>query len=164
MIKIKDERLKIKDALLVFLIFNFLFLVPATNADEINSRDIKKDDVKRVALEIKKGADVNKADWFGRTPLMKAARFDADAVCELLIKEGADVDATDKNGWTALMWAAFDDSAGAGKILIDAGADIDAKEKLGFSAMKLAESNENGKMIKLLEKNKVKQEKSNKVK
>ncbi|MBA3066278.1 ankyrin repeat domain-containing protein [bacterium] len=131
-----------RTAAALFVICNFLFLIPPASAESISASVLKKNDVKRLAREIKKKADVNERDWFGRTPLMKAARFNAAESAALLIKNGAEINAVDKNGWTALMWASIECSSSAVKLLIDMGADVTVCDNLGYTALMFAENKE----------------------
>jgi len=54
---------------------------------------------------IKKGADVNKSNRDGETPLMSAAKNGHMAVVELLIRSGANINATDNLGSSAVRYA-----------------------------------------------------------
>jgi len=54
---------------------------------------------------IERGADVNRADSDGKTPLMRAARVGNVALASYLIERGAHVDSVDNQGMTALEWA-----------------------------------------------------------
>jgi ankyrin repeat protein len=58
-----------------------------------------------VSLLISKGADVNKIDANGRSPLMMAAIVGHVTCARLLIDQGADVNIKDIKGRTALMIA-----------------------------------------------------------
>ncbi len=129
--------MKRENYFLVFLMF-FIFASNASAAG-ISASILKRNDVKRLAREIKKKADVNGRDWFGRTPLMKAVRFNAIESAEMLIENGAEINARDKNGWTALMWASVECSTSAVKLLIDGGADVTVSDKLGYTALMFAE-------------------------
>jgi len=133
----------------VIIIFSFL-ICSSAQAAGISVRAIKKNDVRKVKAAIKRGADVNKVSWFGRTPLMKAAIFNSTDVAKVLIDSGAEVNALDKNGWTALMWAAFKSSVETAELLIKNGADVTLQEKLNYTALKFAEGHGCKKMIKLL--------------
>ena len=99
-----------------------------------------------VRTYIDAGADVNYADMFGKTVLMRAVRCQSPEVIRVLIEAGVDVNAKDKydidaleaeypfgyprylrvhEGWTALMSAViWSDDSEVIKILLDAGADV----------------------------------------
>ena len=103
----------------------------------------------RVKAHIEAGADVNYADIFGDTVLMRAVRGQNTEVIRSLIEAGADVNARYKRniealaakypfsdmrdlckaeGWTALMEAVDSDcTPEVAKALLDAGADANAK-------------------------------------
>lgn len=56
---------------------------------------------------IERGADVNRVDWNGNTPLINAAYFGHLDVVKVLLKKGARIDAVSKSGHSALMAAVF---------------------------------------------------------
>jgi ankyrin repeat protein len=59
----------------------------------------------RVVELIDRGADVNKKDNFGYTPLIQAAWRGHTDIATLLIEGGADVNTKDNFGYTALIQA-----------------------------------------------------------
>lgn len=89
------------------------------------------------------GADPNRANSFGKTPLMVAAHFDRPDSVRKLVKAGANVNATTRppsDEWnpgpkrtarTALMYAAENAGPATIKVLLDAGADPTAKDSDG---------------------------------
>lgn len=87
-------------------------------------------DVHAMQLLLDHGANVNAADFLGRTPLMYAARSDAPSVqaVKLLLAHGADVNAKDTHpkagdeGWTALDMAKQNGNAEVVALLEKAGA------------------------------------------
>jgi len=116
-----------------------VFCAQGAFAAGISSAILKRNDVKRLKLEIKKDADVNGCDWFGRTALMRSVRFNALDCAKLLISNGADINAKDKNGWTALIWASVECSSSAVSMLLEKGADADIRDNLGYNALMFAE-------------------------
>ena len=79
---------------------------------------IVKGDFETVKKLVSMGADVNKADGNGMTPLMFAARYNKVDILELLIAEGADLRAKNvKNGFTALKYAELSNAEQAYRIL-----------------------------------------------
>lgn len=56
---------------------------------------------------IRKGADINVANDFGKTALHLAAQKGHDKIAELLVKHGANVHSLDSHGRTPLFWASF---------------------------------------------------------
>lgn len=86
---------------------------------------------KTVLLLIKSGAEVNKPDKNGKTPLMYAVRWNPEII-RLLVNVGAEINAVDNNGWSVLMHAAkqpvsFD-------ILVKLGADTTLRNNEGKTA------------------------------
>jgi prepilin-type N-terminal cleavage/methylation domain-containing protein len=64
----------------------------------------------------RRGVNVNAADWFGRTPLHRAAVIDHRTTREcigVLLRRGAELDARDKCGLTAEDWARESGNRGA---------------------------------------------------
>ena len=118
-------------------------------------------DVKMAEALLDAGAEVNRRDADGITPLMQAARgerpiitdpapTDHPEVVELLIKRGADVNAKTDSGFEALFWAARYGHVRTAKVLIDHGADVKAKDRQGLTALKWAATNQQTNMIELL--------------
>jgi len=76
-----------------------------------------------------RGADVNRADDAGWTPLMRAANHGDVSLCHLLLEHGADIAAQDAQGLTAFHWAARGRHLPILQLLLDAGAAIDAQDE-----------------------------------
>ena len=93
----------------------------------------EKNDVKTVALLMTAGADVNKADKDGETPLHCASRIDHTETVRLLIAAGADVNKANKRGETPLHAATgkLNTEIVIVKLLIAAGADVNKANKRG---------------------------------
>ncbi len=103
-----------------------------SNAINANDRD-------RIEWLVKdKGADVNKPDSNGYTPLTNAARQRQDQTVKLLIDLGADPNRADGNGMTPLITAAMRDAVPTIKVLLAAGAKVDEPGPDGFAALALA--------------------------
>ncbi|MGZ8400749.1 MAG: quinoprotein dehydrogenase-associated putative ABC transporter substrate-binding protein [Hyphomicrobium sp.] len=94
------------------------------------SNAVIADDFDRVKFLVSKGADVNKVDGQGWTPLQSAARQRRDKMVKLLIELGADPNAGDP---TPLVAALMRDHVPSVKALIELGAD---KEKPGQDIFK----------------------------
>ncbi len=89
-------------------------------------------------LVTEKGADVNKPDSNGYTPLTNAARQRQDQTVKLLIDLGANPNLADGNGMTPLITAAMRDAVPTIKVLLAAGAKVDEPGPDGFAALALA--------------------------
>jgi ankyrin repeat protein len=91
-------------------------------AAESNSKEI-------LELFIQYGADVNKTNWHGQTPLFFAAEHDAWDITELMIKNGANVNFRDKKMCTPLFMAVKHNKKKAVEILLNHGAKVNARDK-----------------------------------
>ncbi len=74
------------------------------------------DPLKRIALLLKAGADIDAQNNQGKTPLMYAAQFLLVDAVRALVKAGADVSLKDKDGKTALELISGDSQAEAQEI------------------------------------------------
>ena len=95
-------------------------------------------------LLLEQGADPNRGNHFGKTPLMYAAHFNLLESARLLLKYGADPNrrTTAKAdrvcnsfkwiGRTALMYAAENADEAMMALLIEAGADIEARDLVDY--------------------------------
>ena len=99
------------------------------------SNAVIADDFDRVKFLVSKGADVNKADNQGWTPLQSAARTRHDKMIRLLIDLGADVNAGDP---TPLVAAVMRDHVPSVKALIEHGADMEKPGQGNFKPLPLA--------------------------
>ena len=79
-------------------------------------------DIDAVKLLIDSGADVNKGNMHGETPLYIASRDGHYDVVQLLVDAGADVDNADQNGTTPLYAALAMEHLPVVKLLIASGA------------------------------------------
>eukprot|EP00975_Prorocentrum_lima_P062664 12886822-Prorocentrum_lima.AAC.1 len=80
-----------------------------------------------------------------------ASRNEVEGMLALLNHPKIRVDQAAEEGWTALMYACRAGHVSAVKALLDAGADPLREKQDGFTAKKLAEMNNNEKIIKLIE-------------
>ena len=92
-----------------------------------------------VEFLIQAGADLNKRDFYDRTPLMYAVdrkddSKEAVAIVQCLLASAAEADAKNKQGRTALMYAAYRGAAHMTDILLSAGAAINLRDPRGESA------------------------------
>jgi ankyrin repeat protein len=84
---------------------------------------------------IERGADVNAVNRFGSTALLLAAEEGHGDVVEALLQAGADVNKADENGYAPLSVAA---SAPIATMLIERGADVNAVNRFGSTALLIA--------------------------
>ncbi len=99
------------------------------------SNAVIANDPDRVKFLVSKGADVNKADSQGWTPLQSAARQRRDDMIKLLIELGATVDVGDP---TPLVAAVMRDHVPSIKMLLEHGANIEQPGQEGFRPLPLA--------------------------
>ncbi|MGB6968127.1 MAG: ankyrin repeat domain-containing protein, partial [Methyloceanibacter sp.] len=95
-------------------------------------------DIDRVKFLVGKGADVNKVDNQGATPLTSAARQRHEDMVELLIELGADVNLTNKDGTTALVAAVLRDHVPTIEVLLKHGADAEKPGPDGYRPLALS--------------------------
>lgn len=140
-----------------FAVFLLFFLSACERSENTTKKlltlDWEKATVEQIGDLIEDGADVNKCDKDGKTPLMLAVVKVTNAdVIAALIREGADVNARDYYGWTALMLAAQQNrNQEITKLLIDAGADTQARNFVGWTSSFVARmDNKNPKVYALL--------------
>lgn len=93
-----------------------------------------------VRLLLKQGADRNKRNWKGKTPLMEAALHGDIEIVSLLLTEDklkADPDVKDNMGRTALFYAVKKAKADVKiiELILNAGADINCYDLRGFTAL-----------------------------
>ncbi len=93
----------------------------------------------KLALEqIKAGADVNRAQPDGTTPLIWAVDRTEYDIAEALISKKAEVNAVNEFGVTPLTDAARQSNARLVKMLLDAGAKVDSRNPDGETALMMA--------------------------
>jgi ankyrin repeat protein len=112
----------------------------------------EKGDIDRVKALIAAGADIHARNegFYGRTPLIAAAREGHAAVAELLIDEGADVNARQITGHTSLQQAAWRGHLDVVELLISRGANIEAGDNWGSTPLGTAVSYNSPEAVKLL--------------
>eukprot|EP00276_Gloeochaete_wittrockiana_P008246 CAMPEP_0184655204 /NCGR_PEP_ID=MMETSP0308-20130426/12817_1 /TAXON_ID=38269 /ORGANISM="Gloeochaete witrockiana, Strain SAG 46.84" /LENGTH=1011 /DNA_ID=CAMNT_0027091533 /DNA_START=381 /DNA_END=3416 /DNA_ORIENTATION=+ len=94
-----------------------------------------------------RGADINRADKDGDTPLINVTRLrvedveDSEGIVEmarLLLESGAAVNAQNKRGYTALHWCVYHNNEELALLLMEAGADPCLADEEGRSPLALA--------------------------
>jgi ankyrin repeat protein len=95
----------------------------AFNGDTTIGRASEYGDLKSAQMLLAAGADATKANKYGHTPLMLAAREGHDDLVTLLIAQHVDVNA-DADGENAVTFATWKDHLAIVKMLFDAGAKV----------------------------------------
>jgi ankyrin repeat protein len=126
----KMKKLTALAASLCIAYFTFAQDLYPTLSDAARTHDLGE-----VRKLLAQGADPNKKEKNGRTPLMEAAACGYTDTIRVLLENGADVYATDMVGWTALFWAAFSRRTEAMRLLVAKGADINANDNEKKSAL-----------------------------
>ncbi|XP_046860869.1 transient receptor potential channel pyrexia-like isoform X4 [Xenia sp. Carnegie-2017] len=105
----------------------------------------------KMLLEELPGADINKQDKFGRSPLHVAAAVDYDRMVEFLIKNGANINIiTHGEGQMPIHFAAKNDACKSIKMLLGYGANIDSRDKKNRTPLQVAAEMNRAKSSKLL--------------
>ena len=86
-------------------------------------------------LLISKGADVNKKDTEGYTPLHQNCVVGRTSFAKLLVEEGADIELTDNNGLSPLHLAAFHNGGDLVVYLVEAGANVQRSDPHGDTVL-----------------------------
>lgn len=102
-----------------------------------------------VALLLEAGAEINRRDGMGRTPIWYAFNLKSPEILERLLQAKADVHIADVGLRTPLHQAAWQNAFWAIEPLIRAGADCHAKTKEGQTPADLADSRDMAELIKI---------------
>lgn len=112
------------------------------------------DEIKHKIINIKNENIFSAQTIDGKTFLMLAAIIGNRELCELLLKKNPDCNAFDIKGMSALMYAINENALYAKdeivKMLLKSGADSLSKNNEGFSALKLAKTNNNRDIIRII--------------
>jgi ankyrin repeat protein len=114
------------------------WLAEGADLNQELSNAIVANDQDRVKFLVEKGADINKPDNQGGTPLTNAARQRQDKMVELLIKLGANVNEANTDGMTPLTTAVMRDHVPTVKVLLANGADAEEPGPEGFRPLAVA--------------------------
>ena len=91
---------------------------------------------------VEQGADMEKADNHGWTPLISASSRGCIDVVRYLLEQGANRDKANNNGETSLHYAALNGHLEITKLLMVYGADLNAKIKGGLLPIDVADDEE----------------------
>jgi ankyrin repeat protein len=131
----------------------FLPIACTAFAQDPNSNLIeaaRSHDLAKVRKLLSEGADPNRREKTGKTPLMEASAYGYTDTMRVLLENGAQVNAADAMGWTALFWAFFSRRTDSLHLLITKGADINAKDNENKSALFWAASSGDTGTVKTL--------------
>ncbi|MGP8232765.1 MAG: quinoprotein dehydrogenase-associated putative ABC transporter substrate-binding protein [Methylovirgula sp.] len=103
------------------------WLASGADVNEEFSNAVTAGSVDRAAFLLSKGADPNKPDDEGETPLINAVQAQNTDLVKLLLDHGAKLNARDANGMTALLEAVLRDDVVTIKLLASHGADLDER-------------------------------------
>jgi ankyrin repeat protein len=126
---------------IIALLFIGLVSVIALNGQRLLALGIKHKHPILVKQFIALGANKERKDEFGNTPLMLAVLVNSDDILYILIDEGVDINAKDNQGTTALSLAAFWGQTHFVQTLIQHGALINLQDDFGDTALIRALSN-----------------------
>ena len=104
-----------------------------------------------IRLLLQKGADVNKRDRFGRTPVHHAARDNSTEAIAMLIEHGASINITDDEGDTPVHWAVRWNKTEAIAMLIKHGASINMTTDMGYKPFDWASRHKSEAAVRMLE-------------
>src|ERR1700744_1034243 len=86
-------------------------------------------DIAGIKYLIGNGADVNKHDYHGDTPLLLAVRNGEERATTFLVEKDAKINVKDRQGNTPLILAGINGDNKAIAVLIEHGADLNTKNK-----------------------------------
>lgn len=120
------------------------------NLSEVYTIYTSEVDIDAVKLLINAGADVNKANIDGQTPLYIVSRDGHYDIAKLLIDAGADVHNADQDGTTPLCVALAMEYPTIVQLLIDSGADVNQANVDGDTPLHFASKGNDIEGVKLL--------------
>ena len=93
-------------------------------------------------LVVEQGADIEKSENHGRSPICVASAFDCLEVARYLLEQGANRDKTGNEGETPLHYAANSGCLEIVKLLMAYGADLNARTNIGELPIDIADDEE----------------------
>ncbi|PGH16432.1 hypothetical protein AJ79_01763 [Helicocarpus griseus UAMH5409] len=103
-----------------------------------------------IKIPLRKGAQIDLLDGYGRTPLSLASMGGHVAVAKLLLKSGARIDVRDENGLTPLAWAAYEGHEAVAKLLVEHGAELESRDENNQTPLSLAADEQKETVVKML--------------
>ena len=98
------------------------------NADKtLPSHPVRTRQLRIVQILLQHGANVNRTDLQGKTPLFVAVSHDERDIAKLLLQQGVKVDARNKQEGTPLFFAALNGRKEIAELLLRWGANVDAR-------------------------------------
>ena len=95
-------------------------------------------DDERMTFLLSKGADINKQDLQGYTPLTSAIRLGSSDAMTFLLAHGAKVDAPDHDGWVPILHAVLRNDPKAIAALVAKGASVETRAPGGYTPLAVA--------------------------
>jgi len=132
---------------------NGVFDVNAVGGNELETALIVscvKNWLRLAGMLLDKGADVNKADIDGRTPLYRSCYNGNLELARLLLDKGADVNKPNDDGSTPLIVSCINGNLELARLLLDKGADVNKANKYGKTPLYWSCRNENLELTRLL--------------
>jgi len=109
-----------------------------------------KGDVSGVKALLDEGADPNRSDETGLSPLMVAAYSGQVEVIKILIEYRATIEDRDSSGYTPLIFAANAGQVQSSQLLIEHGADVNARDHNGSTPIMFAAQHGHNELVSLL--------------
>ena len=107
-------------------------------------------DMTGIKLAVQKGKDINRADGYGFTALMYAAKYNYYSIAEYLLEHGANVNLQNSDGQTALMIASMSNYIAMAKLLLKYHANLELVDRTGTNATTYAMVNNYLELHKIL--------------
>ena len=117
--------------------------IPLCHAADYDRREIAN-----IMLEL--GADPNRRDQYGETPLHRAAIHGFAEMIQILVDKGADMEISEERGMTPSHFAALYNHRESVELLIRMGAQIEKTDRDGRTPLKLASEKRNRDVVQTL--------------
>jgi ankyrin repeat protein len=114
------------------------WLKDGADVDEEFANAVLATDYERLTLLLGKGADINKKDLQGYTPLTSAIRLGSIDATRYLLDHGAKVEAPDHDGWPPIFHAVMRNDVPTIQLLVKKGASVEARTPDGYTPLSVA--------------------------